>query len=69
MEMNSHLWSDPPPNFDGNRPDILKYSVSVPNVPGRNYRDSFAVPDSHASYRVPRQSILLEEEDYARGTH
>ena len=30
---------------DGNRPEILKYSVSVPNVPGSNYRDSFTVPD------------------------
>ena len=31
---------------DGNRPEILKYSVSVvPNVPGRNYRDSFTVLD------------------------
>jgi hypothetical protein len=30
---------------DGNRPEILKYSVSVPNMPGSNYRDSFTVPD------------------------
>jgi hypothetical protein len=47
------ICSDPPQLFsfvnrlghDGNRPDILKYSVSVPNVPGNNYRDSFTVPD------------------------
>jgi hypothetical protein len=32
---------------DGNRPEILKYSVSVPNVPGSNYRDSFTVYGLH----------------------
>ena len=46
--------SDPPPTFfvrqqalatTGNRPEILKYSVSVPDVPGRNYRDSSTVRD------------------------
>jgi hypothetical protein len=30
---------------DGNKPENLKYSVSVPNVPGSNYRDSLTIPD------------------------
>jgi hypothetical protein len=33
---------------DGNRRNILKYSVSVPNEPGSNYRDSFTIPDFSA---------------------
>src|SRR5277367_1438201 len=52
--LKGHLCSDPPPQLfpfvnrlghDGNRPDMLKYSVSVPSVPGSNYRDSFTAPD------------------------
>jgi hypothetical protein len=48
----------PAPNFfrsfnrlghDGNRTDIRKYPVSVPNVPGSNYRGSFTVPDFSTS--------------------
>jgi hypothetical protein len=73
--------SDPPPRppklfpffnrlgHNGNRPEILKYSVSVPNEPGRNYRGSFTIPDFLHSHGVSRQLTPLGDEDYARRTH
>jgi hypothetical protein len=39
------LFRPTPQLTTGNRPEILKYSVSEPDVPGRNYRDSSTVRD------------------------